>query len=136
MIILDAGPLYAAADTSDSHHAQCAALLRTASGPFVLPAPVINEVCFWLGKRMDALREATFLRSVAAGEYDVAVPEPGDYTRAAVLVEQYGDSDLGFVDAMVVATAERLRARRVATVDHRHFRMVRPAHVAAFELLP
>jgi hypothetical protein len=38
--------------------------------------------------------------------------------------------------ASVVAVAERLKATRVATLDHRHFRAVRPAHCDAFELLP
>jgi hypothetical protein len=36
----------------------------------------------------------------------------------------------------VIAAAERLGATRVATIDHRHFRAVCPAHCPAFELLP
>ncbi|WP_275669516.1 hypothetical protein [Glycomyces paridis] len=40
------------------------------------------------------------------------------------------------MDASVVALAERLRIREVATIDHRHFNIVRPAHVDAFTLLP
>ncbi|MFG1874114.1 hypothetical protein ACGFIV_04675 [Sphaerisporangium sp. NPDC049003] len=32
--------------------------------------------------------------------------------------------------------AERLGLREVATLDHRHFRVVRPRHVPAFDLLP
>jgi predicted nucleic acid-binding protein len=39
-------------------------------------------------------------------------------------------------DASVVAVAERLKTARIATLDHRHFRAVRPAHCDAFELLP
>jgi predicted nucleic acid-binding protein len=39
-------------------------------------------------------------------------------------------------EARFVAVAERLGATRIATLDHRHFRAVRPAHCAAFELLP
>jgi len=62
--------------------------------------------------------------------------EPGDYTRAAHLVEQYADLPLGAVDAAVIAVAERLRVTEVATLDRRHFSVVRPAHVDAFTLLP
>ncbi|MFI7627711.1 hypothetical protein [Microbispora rosea] len=54
----------------------------------------------------------------------------------AELVERYVDLPLGLVDAAVIAIAERLGLREVATVDQRHFRIVRPRHVEAFTLLP
>ncbi|GAB3997711.1 hypothetical protein GCM10029992_21470 [Glycomyces albus] len=56
--------------------------------------------------------------------------------RIAELVERYADLPLGAVDASVVALAERLDIREVATIDHRHFNIVRPAHAEAFSLLP
>jgi predicted nucleic acid-binding protein len=56
--------------------------------------------------------------------------------RIAELVARYRDLPLGTVDASVVATAERLGVNDIATVDRRHFTGVRPAHVAAFTLLP
>jgi len=36
----------------------------------------------------------------------------------------------------VVAAAERLKITHIATLDRRHFSVVRPAHVEAFELVP
>jgi predicted nucleic acid-binding protein len=48
----------------------------------------------------------------------------------------YLDLPLGIVDAAVVAVAERLNLTEVATIDHRHFTVVRPRHVEAFTLLP
>jgi predicted nucleic acid-binding protein len=54
----------------------------------------------------------------------------------AELVDTYLDLPLGIVDAAVVAIAERLGLSEVATVDHRHFTVVRPRHVSAFTLLP
>jgi predicted nucleic acid-binding protein len=44
--------------------------------------------------------------------------------------------DVGFVDASVVAIAERLRLDRIATTDRRHFSTVAPRHRASFELVP
>ena len=58
------------------------------------------------------------------------------HERCTALLRQYADFPLGTADASVIAVAERLGATRVATIDHRHFRAVRPAHCAAFELLP
>ena len=54
----------------------------------------------------------------------------------AELVETYLDLPLGVVDAAVVAVAERLNLTEVATIDHRHFTVVRPRHVQSFTLLP
>jgi hypothetical protein len=52
------------------------------------------------------------------------------------LIEQYADLDLGFVDAAVLAIVERLGERKLATLDHRHFSVVRPRHVPSLELVP
>jgi predicted nucleic acid-binding protein len=54
----------------------------------------------------------------------------------AGLVETYIDLPLGIVDAAVLAIAERLRLTEIATLDHRHFNIVRPNHVQASTLLP
>jgi predicted nucleic acid-binding protein len=51
-------------------------------------------------------------------------------------VEKYADLPLGGTDASVVALAERLHETELATLDHRHFKVVRPNHVAAFTLRP
>ena len=42
----------------------------------------------------------------------------------------------GRTDASVVAVAERLEQTVVATLDRRHFSVVRSPHVAGFELVP
>lgn len=52
------------------------------------------------------------------------------------LVPQYADFPLGGVDASVIAVAERFGVERVATLDRRHFSVVRPKHTAALALLP
>lgn len=61
---------------------------------------------------------------------------PADFARVAHLVRRYADLPLDAVDAAVVATAERLGATKIATVDRKDFRIVVPAHCSGFELLP
>lgn len=61
---------------------------------------------------------------------------PDDLRRMAELVDQYGDLPLGTTDASVIALAERLGEREVATLDRRHFTVVRPNHVDALTPLP
>jgi predicted nucleic acid-binding protein len=59
-----------------------------------------------------------------------------DVRRAASLVRTYADLPFGTTDATVVAIAERLGTIEVATLDRRHFTVVRPAHTDVFALLP
>lgn len=80
--------------------------------------------------------EATFLRSLAAGELTVEPLGPADYARMADLVVRYGKFPLGAADASVIAVAERLEITTVATLDHRHFRQVTPRHCLALDLVP
>ena len=46
------------------------------------------------------------------------------------------DLGLSGTDASLVAVSERLGLTRLATLDRRHFAVVRPDHTAAFELIP
>lgn len=80
--------------------------------------------------------EARFLDAVAGGVFTLVQIKDGDIERVAELVRQYADFPLGGVDASVITIAERLKVSDVATLDHRHFRAVRPAHVDVFTLLP
>ena len=105
-------------------------------GPLIVPQLVVTEVAYLLETRLGAQAEVRFLGDLAAGNL---IPEPvqaGDWMRMAELVAEYRDLPLGTVDASVVATAERLRVSQLATLDRRHFTVVRPAHATAFEILP
>ena len=51
-------------------------------------------------------------------------------------MRQYADSNIGFVDASIVAVAERLDIRKVLTLDRRHFGVIRPRHCPALDILP
>jgi predicted nucleic acid-binding protein len=62
--------------------------------------------------------------------------ELDDLRRMADLMDTYADLPLGTVDAAVITAAERLGITTIATLDRRHFHVVRPRHTAAFALLP
>ena len=59
-----------------------------------------------------------------------------DIPRIAEILAKYADSYIDFVDASVMAIAERLNIQTVLTIDQRDFRMFRPNHCASFTLLP
>jgi uncharacterized protein len=97
---------------------------------------VSAEAGYLIGREAGARVEAVFLRSMAEGDFEIVDLTRDDYGRMADLVVQYGDLPLGTTDASVIAIAERLNITDVATLDHRHFTVVRPAHVEALTLLP
>jgi predicted nucleic acid-binding protein len=132
--LLDTGPVVAAIDRSDKHHARCAALLESAQGPLLIPTTVIVEVCWLVEERPDI--EAAFLDAITAGEFEHVPVTPADLARMAELVRTYADLPLGAVDASVLAIAERLKLTDVATLDRRHFTILRPRHTHALNLLP
>ncbi len=135
-LVVDAGPLYAYVDADDADHAPCRQLLETHPGPLVAPILAVGEAAYLLGRRLGARAEVLFFGEMAAGTFAVEQVHPVDWARIADLVAQYRNLRLGTADASVVAAAERLRIRRVATLDRRHFGVVRPSHTAAFELVP
>ena len=135
-LILDTGPILAALDAADPDHARCAALLVDSVEDLIVPALVLAELDYWCARRLSPDAWLIFLDDVLAGAYRVEPPTPADLTRCRDLQARYRDLALGVVDASVVALAERLEESKVASLDHRHFRAVRPTHVAALELLP
>jgi len=70
------------------------------------------------------------------GDFSIVDLTAADYARMADLVDTYGSLPLGTTDASVIAVAERLKLTDVATLDRRHFTVVRPNHVNALTLLP
>lgn len=135
-LVLDTGPILAALDADDPYHGACAELLAEAREPLVVVASTLVEIDYWIRKGLTSALWGSFVEDIANGAYRLeALAEP-DLVRAAALEEQYADLGLGFVDASVIAVCERLREDKVATLDHRHFGAVRPAHCDGFTLLP
>lgn len=134
LAIADAGPLYAAADADDADHDASLAALSRPDLRLVVPALVIAEATYFVGRRLGPDAEAAFLRGL--GSLDVEAPDSDDFTRMAELVDQYSDFPLGGTDASIVALAERLDAPVVVTLDRRHLGAVKPRHRESFELLP
>ena len=133
---MDTGALYALFDSADAWHARMRDWLAGAPDGLVVPWSVVQETAYLTGSRMGPRAEAAFLRITARDGYPLEVLESPDLERAADLVDAYADFPLGFVDASIVAIAERLDVTSVLTTDRRHFGVVRPAHCPRLRLLP
>lgn len=134
-LILDTGPLFAALHADDRDHGRCAALFDTVE-PIVVPAPVVVETEWLVTSRLGPTAFDAVLEDLASGALEVVDLTRPMWARVGQLCRRYADLPLGLVDASVIAVAEALGEERVATLDHRHFTVVRPDHVAALRLLP
>lgn len=135
-LILDTGPVYASLDRTDADHLRCRSLIEETEEALVIPAPVLVELDYWIHTRLHPGVLVAFLDDLIAGAYLVEDLEPEDYGRIREVCDRYADADIGLVDAAVLAVVERLGEPKLATLDHRHFRTLRPRHVDALRLLP
>lgn len=133
-ILLDTGVLYAWHDRRDQWHERAVTLFRAEESSLILPAPVIPEIDYLLGKLSGAPVRTAFYRSLASGKYFIVDLSRDGYSRVEELNRQFADLHLGFVDAAVVAISEMTGVRRIATVDRRHFTPLAAAF--GLELLP
>lgn len=131
MILCDTGMIVAAALVGDDDQRACVDLftgLHLANQPLLVPGTVAAEVGYLLNREAGAGAQALFLTALADGDFTPADLTGADYRRAAELVTTYADLPLGTTDATVIALAERLGVEDVATLDRRHFTVVRPRH--------
>lgn len=59
-----------------------------------------------------------------------------DFKRIVEILTKYKEMNIGFVDASVVAIAERMKIKKLFTTDRRHFSKIKPVHCNYFDLLP
>jgi predicted nucleic acid-binding protein len=135
-LVLDTGPLYAALDQRDAYHAACRRLIESSIEELVIPIPVLGEVDYFILARGTPSVRNRLLTDIVAGAYRLEGLVARDIERIRDICATYADADVGFVDAAVLAIVERLGEPKLATLDRRHFGMLRPRHVPALTLLP
>lgn len=97
---------------------------------------MLVEVDYFIHQRLQPAQRLALLDDISSGAYRIEDLQPGDYRRVRELCDRYADSDIGFVDAAVLAIVERLNEPKLATLDRRHFGLMRPRHVDSLQLLP
>jgi predicted nucleic acid-binding protein len=127
MIVADTGAIIALIDADDKHHKEMVALFEDDPAEWVLPWAILPEVDYLVLKHVGARAEQAFVRDIASGAYSVEWGDEGDINRASELCAKHARRELGLVDAVVIAIAERLHARAIATLDIRDFGAVKIA---------
>jgi predicted nucleic acid-binding protein len=133
--LLDTGFLLAVLDADDELHESCVTALLAESQP-LLPDVVLPELAYMILRELGYSVLSDFLSSIVDGELTLERANQEDLTRTIEILAKYTDSQVDFVDCVIVAMAERLNIQHILTVDHRHFRLFRPKHCVYFEILP
>jgi uncharacterized protein len=134
-VIADTGFIVALTNSNDSRHAEVRPVY-TQQQRILLPQTVLVEVAYLLGRDAGITVVVAFLRGLPASRFTIIELTEQDIARTAAILEQYADSRVDFVDANVMAIAERLNITTVLTIDQRDFRLFRPKHCESFKLLP
>ena len=134
--ILDTGFLYARLNDQDINHPAVSSVALRASDLLFLPVPAKTEITFLLNRDLGTRAVAEFIQALPRSNFVLEVPTPEDYARSAEILRKYDDNNIDFVDACIVAMAERLNITKILTVDKRHFSAFRPRHCETFELVP
>jgi uncharacterized protein len=124
MIVADTGAVIALIDSSDRHHQRLYELFVSAPGNWILPWAILPEVDYLISEHLDRKTEELFAGDLAAGAWAIEWGTRDDLLRAGEILQRYRSLELGLVDAVVIATAERLRAEAIATLDLRDFAAV------------
>jgi len=134
--LVDTSFLFALANPKDGNHFRCLNVARTIQGRLVVAQTVLPEAAYLIDSRLGHHAMRQFVQQMLDPTWNIEALNKADLARAFEILEQYSDSRLDFVDATIIALAERLHIRRILTLDRRHFQMIRPRHCVAFEILP
>jgi len=98
-----------------------------------VPGLVLAEVDYFLRYERGAMQ--VFMQDLVRGAFIYAPPNVGQLSRAMDVDRRFADLGLGLVDSSIVALAELLGVRRLATRDVRHFTAVRLRDGRSFDLV-
>jgi len=131
-LICDTGALLDYLVESAPDHQSFRAAIDRARTRYI-PGLVLAEVDYFLRDERRAM--GMFMRDVARGAFTYAPPALDQLSRAVEIDRRYSELGLGLVDGSIVALAEWLGIRRVATRDVRHFAAVRLRDGSPLELV-
>jgi uncharacterized protein len=133
--IADTGFIVALLNQLDEKHQEVVPIYRQQQ-TILIPQTVLAEVAYLLGRDAGISTVIAFLRGLLKSHFRVISLTNADLSRISDILSQYADSRIDFVDASVMAVAERLSITTILTLDQRDFRLFRPRHCQNFELLP
>lgn len=135
-MIVDTSALLAFFDRSEPDHAAVSAVIEGAADGLVVSPYVLAELDYLVATRHGVKAELLVLDELAGGAWELAALGRADLREARAVIDQYADQQIGLADASIVVLAARYATPEIATLDRRHFEVLRPLDGDRFRLLP
>ncbi len=134
-VIVDTSALLAFFDASEPDHEAVSEVLAAADALVVSPY-VVAELDYLVATRHGVDDELAVLDELTGGAWDLSAVDQEGLRRSREVISSYRDQVIGVADASIVVLAERYRTRTIASLDHRHFDVLRSLDGGHFEVLP
>jgi predicted nucleic acid-binding protein len=131
-MICDTGALLASLAVDQSHHDECLSVILESSSRLV-PALVLAEIDRLIRRHVGGPAADRVVGELTGPAYQVL---PLTRETMATATQVMSTTDLGLVDATLVAHAKETRTLDIFTLDRQHFRTVRALNGLPFRLLP
>jgi predicted nucleic acid-binding protein len=135
-MIVDTSALLAFFDRDEPDHDAVSAVLTATSEPLVVSPYVVAELDYLVATRSGVRAELAVLRELAGGAWDLPAIGTVELEQIGTVIQRYQDQAIGVADASNVVLAAQYRTRTVATLDRRHFDVLRPLNGGRFTIAP
>ena len=136
-MIVDTSALLALFNSREPRHGDVTDALASADDePFVVSPYVLAELDYLVAGRVGVQAELAVLAELSGGGWELPPFDGDDLKAAARLIAKYADQEIGLADASQVVLAHRYATRTIATLDRKHFSVLRPMNGGRFTLLP
>ena len=135
MILVDAGPLIAIIDRGEPDHRICMEVLSFLTGPMLTTWPTLTEAMHLLGRAGGWPAQEALWKLLHRDDLQLIHLDELLLRRTRALMKKYLDVPMDLADATLVAAAEKLKLKRILTLDS-DFRIYRLAGKRSFEIIP
>ena len=135
-MIVDTSALLAYFDSAEPDHDAVSDVIERCDDELVVSPYVIAELDYLVASRVGVDAELAVLRELSSGAWELADLNASDVAQAGGIIQKYKDQSIGIADASNVLLADRYRTRTIATLDRRHFEVLRPVGGGRFAIVP
>ncbi len=135
-VIADTGFVYAIFQPHDRRHRTATDYYLDTLDNILFPIPALTELAFLSYRAGGNPAVLMAMRALRQSRLSLIPFTDPDHDRVITILTKYTDTRIDFVDACIMALAERLNVTRILTFDRRDFSIYKPVHRKHFDLLP
>ena len=135
-MIVDTSVLLAYFNSREPSHKAVFTMIQETRAARVISPFVLAELDYFLLTRSGVGRESAVLRALQTPAWEIATITDTHLGAATELIERYADERIGLTDAMNIVLASAYDTRQIATLDRRHFSILRLMDGTCVEILP